>query len=172
MGFDIGLAPLLNDTFHRSKTNNKFREYGACGIAGVYSRADVYTECIEDGKTGILVENDAESWYEGMRRLVEDDELRAAISKAAKEQVERDYSQEFFKQVWKRQIWNVLENAEPPRRPSKDTSLWARVKRVARRAWFVITFPFRWGPINLIRNFRSLMTNFWLLYKINYLKRL
>ncbi len=90
-GFDIGLAPLKDDKFHRSKTNTKFRDYGACGIAGVYSDVDVYSDCIKDGETGILVENTDEGWYQGIKRLIENPGLMSSIKAAAFEYVRGHY---------------------------------------------------------------------------------
>lgn len=109
MGFDIGLAPLLDDTFHRSKTNNKFREYGACGIAGVYSAVNVYTSCVEDGRTGLLASNDPGAWHSALVRLIESADLRQQIGQAARQKVRELYSQEQFAAVWWQQIQAVLE---------------------------------------------------------------
>ncbi len=89
-GFDIGLAPLKDDLFHRSKTNTKFRDYGACGISGIYSDVDVYSD-VEDGKTGLLVENNDNAWYGAMKRLIEDANLRDSIKSNAYGYVRKNY---------------------------------------------------------------------------------
>jgi glycosyltransferase involved in cell wall biosynthesis len=89
-GFDIGLAPLKDDLFHRSKTNTKFRDYGACGIAGIYSDVDVYSD-VEDGRTGLLVENNDNAWYGAMKALIEDAGLRGSIKSNAYGYVRKNY---------------------------------------------------------------------------------
>ncbi len=110
-GFDIGLAPLKDDLFHRSKTNNKFREYGVCGIAGIYSNVDVYSSCVVQGETGLLVTNDEESWYKALVTLIEDRELRKSIAWRGEDFIRRHYSQEAFEQVWWQQIHTILSEA-------------------------------------------------------------
>lgn len=107
--FDIGLAPLIDDIFHRSKTNNKFREYGACGIAGVYSNIDVYTDCIEDGTTGLIVNNTVDEWEVAVERLVCDDELRKQISTNAKEVVMDHYSFDHAINTWQNSIQQLKQ---------------------------------------------------------------
>lgn len=110
-GFEIGLAPLADDAFHRSKTNTKFREYGACGIAGVYSDVDVYSACVRHGETGLLVANETAAWYRALRRLVDDAALRKKIQDQARTEVEEHYSQEKFEAVFLRQIEQLVGNA-------------------------------------------------------------
>ena len=103
-GFEIGLAPLADDVFHRSKTNTKFREYGACRIAGIYSDVDIYADCVRHGETGLLVSNTADDWYRAMRRLVDDVDLRRTIQRQARAAVEVRYSQQRFEEVFLKQI--------------------------------------------------------------------
>lgn len=117
-GFEIGLAPLPKDVFHRSKTNNKFREYGACRIAGIYSNVDVYSSCVADGQTGLLVANEPKAWYRAMVQLIEDPRLRKGIQDRARAYVREHYSQEKYEQVFWSQITDLLEtrlSAGPPR---------------------------------------------------------
>ena len=107
-GFDIGLAPLPNTVFHRSKNNTKFRDYGACRVAGVYSNIDVYSSCIEDGRTGILVDNTPESWFTGVAKLIENPQLTASIKEQAFKHVYDNYRQELVEDEWLVDIASVL----------------------------------------------------------------
>ena len=112
MGFDIGLAPLLDDEFHRSKTNNKFREYGACQIAGVYSNVDTYSRYIRDGETGLLVDNTTETWITALTRLITDPQLRLKIVRQALDYAHQNFSQEAYLRVWQSQVENVLSQGD------------------------------------------------------------
>jgi hypothetical protein len=114
-GFEIGVAPLADDIFHRSKTNTKFREYGACRIAGVYSDLSVYSDSVRHGETGLLVPNTTEAWYRAMRQLVDDVALRRKIQQQARAVVERHYSQERFEAMFLGQIERLLRNRQPRR---------------------------------------------------------
>lgn len=77
--WDIALAPLADNIANRSKTNNKYREYAACGIAGVYSAMPVYQASITDGINGMLADYTQDSWTEKIEALILDDELRQSI---------------------------------------------------------------------------------------------
>lgn len=113
-GYDIGLAPMKTDLFHNSKTNNKFREYGACWIAGIYSNTDIYSHCVTDGKNGLLVSNEEGSWYQAITRLLSDARLRQSIQQDARMLVEQEYSLDTFAQLLLNDIDEILSTTSKP----------------------------------------------------------
>ena len=99
-GFDIGLAPLRDEVFYRSKSNNKFREYGACRIAGIYSNIEVYSQCITHGQTGLLVSHRPEAWFKAISHLIENPALREGIQEQACQFVREHYRLEDASTTW------------------------------------------------------------------------
>lgn len=77
--WDIGLAPLGDNIFNKGKTNNKFREYGACRIPGIYSNSPVYSQWITHGDNGFLVPHTEKGWFEGIREMIENPSMRINI---------------------------------------------------------------------------------------------
>ncbi|MFZ5789954.1 MAG: glycosyltransferase [Pseudomonadota bacterium] len=124
-GFDIGLAPMHDDAFHAGKTDNKYREYGGCGIAGIYSRHDPYLDCVRHGETGLLVANREEEWLAALEQLAENPELRRRISSRARSDVERCYSLDVFCDEWRK----LIERARASNKPCQPVPV--RAVRVA-----------------------------------------
>ncbi len=94
--WNIGLAPLNDTEFNRSKTNNKYREYSSFRIAGIYSNMSAYNYCIQNGVNGFLAENTKEDWYHTIKKLIDNSELRFSIAENAWQDVEKNYSIEKF----------------------------------------------------------------------------
>lgn len=107
-GFNIGLAPLQDNEFNRSKNNTKFRDYGACGIAGIYSNVDAYSESVVNEQDGLLVNNTKDDWLLALRRLAFDKELQETIRTNAREKVFKDYRQELIESQWLEDIHTLL----------------------------------------------------------------
>jgi hypothetical protein len=143
-GFDVGIAPLLDDEFHRSKSDNKFREYAAARIAGAYSDVEVYRHCVAHERTGLLVPRVPGAWFEAMARLVEDAALRAKIQDAAWTEARSRYSVQRSAEDWLSHLDVALQ---APRRamtthamPARGPSLSLRVHALTaiRRAGAVL----------------------------------
>jgi hypothetical protein len=117
-GFDIGLAPLPDQEFHRAKSDNKFREYAASRIAGIYSDMVVYRDCVEHGRTGLLVPDVPRSWFSAMTRLIEDKALRTRIKDEAWTEARRRYGLALVAHTWLAHIEAVLRSQEETARPA------------------------------------------------------
>ena len=112
-GFDIGLAPLPDDEFHRGKSNNKFREYASCGIAGVYSDMSVYNTSVQHEVTGLLVANTDAAWAAAIERLIVDEPLRRGIATRAREHARTHFNETVTDTEWMDAITALAKRAKP-----------------------------------------------------------
>ncbi|WP_026297282.1 glycosyltransferase [Paenibacillus daejeonensis] len=104
-GWDIGIAPLAVHPFNNCKTNNKLREYGACGIPGLYTDSPVYRPWIKQGETGYLVPHTEDGWYKGLREMIEDPAMRERIRVQAEAQARGEFSVEHCAAQWNQHVF-------------------------------------------------------------------
>ena len=81
--FDIGICPLLETQFSRSKSWIKALEYFSRGIPVVASDVEPYRRFIDHGVNGFLAKTDHE-WLKYLSMLASDDLLRATMGTNAK----------------------------------------------------------------------------------------
>lgn len=79
---DVALLPLADGLFNRCKSDLKFVECAAYGVAALASPV-VYRDSLRDGETGLLFD-DAAAFEDGLRRLIGDAGLRARLTAAAR----------------------------------------------------------------------------------------
>lgn len=69
--FDVGLAPLEDTPFNRGKSDLKLLEYGALGVAPVFSNIGPYAEVGTKSEIGVGLPNVPGSWLDILQRFVD-----------------------------------------------------------------------------------------------------
>ena len=80
--WDIGLAPMPDTPFHACKHYNKFMEYAAAGVVGVFSEIMPYTQLHAYGTAAVLCANHTEDWKAAIRELIDSPERREKLREA------------------------------------------------------------------------------------------
>lgn len=106
--WSFGIAPLADLPVNRGKTDNKYREYGACRIPAIYSDCPVYSQSVADRRTGLLVPHTEQGWYEGIQRMMADAALRESLARAAHIDVADRYSVAAAARAWLDTFRDVL----------------------------------------------------------------
>jgi hypothetical protein len=135
--FDLGLAPLPDDGFHRCKSNNKFREFAASGVAGLYSDMIVYNSWIAHGETGWLVPDGEAAWFAAIERAISQAGERARIAASAHQFARERFSQAVTDGEWMSAIEPLAadrrETGLPPSHESTAASPLRRALRLMQR---------------------------------------
>lgn len=101
--WDIGICPLAKTPFNELKSNNKWIEYTACGMAVVATKGMIYDEsCSKD--CGVLVESN-EEWFNALCSLTDNITRRRQLILNAQKKLE----QEFTIKKHALQLFNILE---------------------------------------------------------------
>lgn len=112
-GWDIGIAPLIDEPFNRGKSHIKWMEYAMIGIPTVASPVYPYIEAvqkvkvIEHGKTGLFASN-ADEWFENLEMLVKNPDIRERLARNAYEFIKEEWQQEQWAKKWKKVIDKYL----------------------------------------------------------------
>jgi glycosyltransferase involved in cell wall biosynthesis len=88
---DIGLYPVIEDTWSLGKCGFKAIQYMASGAACIASPVGVNSRIIEDGINGMLAAT-PEEWHRKLTLLVRSADLRRQLAVKAREKVEAFYS--------------------------------------------------------------------------------
>ncbi|MHB1340543.1 MAG: glycosyltransferase family protein [Coriobacteriia bacterium] len=89
--FDIGLAPLVDISFNRCKSDLKFLEYALVGATTIASDVAAYQRTIRHGETGLLVKS-PKDWLKYITLLLDNTELRQKLRAQARAYAETRFS--------------------------------------------------------------------------------
>lgn len=147
----IGLAPLIDHEANRGKTDNKYREYGACGCAGIYSDIPPYSHVVTNSRTGLLVKNTPSAWLEAVTDLLADPERRAALAQAALEDVKTRYDIAHVSKVWADFLVNFARKfPQKPIKLSRDIPWQRKLRQRLDRAKLNLAIVYHEGGLPLV----------------------
>jgi glycosyltransferase involved in cell wall biosynthesis len=92
-GWDIALAPVIDNAFGAAKSDLKLKEYAALGIPTVASRVRPYIDAVKDGCPALLAET-FEEWYDAIDGLIRQENARRQISSEAKKWAQNNWIQD------------------------------------------------------------------------------
>lgn len=119
-GWDIGLAPLVDDKFTICKSHIKWMEYAMCDIPCIASKTYPYYKKIQgvstiiDGETG-LIANSQKEWKDKLKLLIENKNLRKKIYINAQNYIKNNWQWESQAVKWRDMFEAVLKLPKNPK---------------------------------------------------------
>lgn len=109
-GWDIAVAPVINNSFGNCKSDLKIKEYSALGIPIVASPVVPYKEAVDNGANLLFAET-FEEWYNAIKELIENSEKRSIIARENKEWVSKYWIQNNIEKIFEiyKQLIEMVE---------------------------------------------------------------
>lgn len=104
LNLDIGIAPLTDTRFNRSKSCLKFYEYAAVGTVTLASKVIPYTDEMDEAD---LVKNRHDRWLSKLRKLITDEQYRKDRAYAQRSWVFDNRNIDKVVENWEQAIINI-----------------------------------------------------------------
>lgn len=108
--FDIGLAPLHNDSFSNKKYFRKYIDYAQFGVLGLYSRCLPYTLVVKDGYNGLYVDNTPQEWYKAITYAIDNIASLKSLVQNSQEHLLKEFSYGAVKNHFLEELTPLLNN--------------------------------------------------------------
>lgn len=92
-GWDIAVAPVIDNSFGNCKSDLKIKEYAAAGVPMVVSSVTPYREAKRNGAQILLAET-YEEWYTNLKALIDNQSQREEMAQKNKEWVTQYWIQD------------------------------------------------------------------------------
>lgn len=103
----IGIIPLDTSEFSSCKSAIKFYHYSLCGLVTAASKVPPYTDEMEHGETGLLVENNPQEWFAALDSLAANPGRRRLMLAKALRWCQKNSGPERAVEAWK-QAFHLL----------------------------------------------------------------
>jgi glycosyltransferase involved in cell wall biosynthesis len=110
-GFDIGLAPLVDNAFNRAKSNLRWLEYSALGIPCVSSNVGHFAETIHNGVDGLLCDT-PEDFTNALESLIIDKSKRKMMGMDAKARVFKEFNIDNTAEKYGRALEDIVNRGQ------------------------------------------------------------
>ena len=102
--------PLEDIPFQKYKSNIRYLDYSSLGIPSIISNVIPFSESIRHNKTALLVNNHSDDWFNAIKSLIQDEELRETIGNNAFYDLCKNYPIESSILEWKEIIYDLMED--------------------------------------------------------------
>lgn len=109
LGYDIGIAPVVDRPFNRSKSNIKWQEGCMTRTPMVVSSVGEYKKAVKHGETGFLASSEAD-WYFYLEQLIKYPRLRKQLGDAGYREVRDNYSMESKIGLWDKAYKDIIRS--------------------------------------------------------------
>lgn len=117
-GWDIALAPVIDNGFGNAKSDIKIKEYSCSKSAIIASPVAPYRDAVRDGAS-ILFAESFEDWYNAIKKLIEEPDERAKMVKINDNWVNTKWIQDHAAEIANVYI-DIITKAEQVFGPKKD----------------------------------------------------
>ncbi len=96
----VAVIPLDDSRFSACKSAIKWFDYAEAGIPTITSNVPPYADVIENGRTGLLVEDRLDDWLAALRLAFDDHAWRTRVASAARERVRKHHHLGLTEAAW------------------------------------------------------------------------